>query len=153
MLKQLFFQTIKRLGAPVEIAPWATLRNQFFSMRVPSHWKVETMDGSTVIEPGNGSDAITITVRGNVHIPMTVTKQSILAMFAGPWDEEKVLMKRFPTHVEFNYSTVENGHVWHTRSFRKLDRMYLISINCDQSRWEADKETFLFCLESFKMRS
>jgi hypothetical protein len=130
-----------------------TFKADNFSINYPSNWITTNDNGIRNFFPKDEYGAVTISKYSDVDLTLEMTKQFILEMNEVKDNPDNVVATKKNNFLEFNYEHIDhiNKIKWITRAIRKGNDFYLLTINCELSKWPSSKLTFLNVLESFRV--
>ena len=152
IFKLLLILTLPGLHAFCQQEQLKTYRSERFSLQYPATWKTKDESGILNFYPEDDYGAITISYRSGIDFPLNKTRDLILEISEVNDNPANVKMTKKAAVTEFYYEHTSNNVKWITKAFRKKDDFYLVTVNCDLSRWDQEKLQFLKTLNSFKVK-
>lgn len=132
----------------------ATFQHQLFSISLPKTWKVNEENNIFNFFPLEDFGAVTISIHTGINFPLDKTKEFVLGMNKIKDDPNRVKVTRKGRITEFLYEHIDGELNWVTKVIRTNDDIcYILTINCDSKKWDAEQETFRQVLESFEVKS
>lgn len=122
-----------------------------FTLEYPSVWTNTNENGILNFFPRGNYGAVTFSSHSNIDFPLEKTKDYILDMYERKDKTENIKMTINGDLTEFHYEFVDQNVKWVTRAFRKGTDFYLLTINCDLDKWDANRTVFLKVANSLKL--
>jgi len=130
-----------------------TFDTEDFSISYPKIWKMANEDGGVYnFYPIEDYGAVSISVQKGVDLPMELTKKYILELHYVNGDPDLVEMTKKGDQTEFYFEAIEDNVIWVTKVIRKNSDFYLLTINCEESKWKLEKDQFLQVMNSVKIK-
>lgn len=123
-----------------------------FSIEYPISWQVTNEKGIINFFPKENYGALTFSFLPNIGFPLEKTRDFILEIHNSKDNPENVKMITKREITEFYYEHRDQNVKWATKAFRKNNEFFLLTINCEESKWEAEKHIFLKVMNSFKIK-
>lgn len=128
-----------------------TYKGDKFTLEYPVNWLTSNENGILNFFPKNNDAALTISYHAGINFPIEHTKAFILEMFEIKDKPTNVKMTTKGNVTEFYYEHIDKNVKWITKAFRRNEDLYLLTINCNLNKWEANKNTFINAMNSFKI--
>lgn len=129
----------------------ATYKGDKYTLDYPANWQTSNKDGILNFFPKENYGAITISYYTGINFPLEKTKAFILEMYEIKDKPTNVKMTTKGNVTEFYYEHIDKNVKWITKAFRRNTDFYLLTINCDLNKWEANKNTLINTMNSFKI--
>ena len=130
-----------------------TYRGNKFTIQYPDNWQISNEKGIVNFFPQDNYGAVTISVHSGINFSLAKTKSFIIEMNGSKENPNRVKMTKQASVTVFDYEYEAKGIKWVTRVFRKNNDLFLVTINCDDIYWDANKDAFLKVLHSFKLNA
>ena len=128
-----------------------TYKADKFTIEYPAIWETTNDNGTLNFFPKENYGAVTFSLHSGIDFPLEETKKFILEMYEKKDDPGKVKLIQKGDIAEFMYEFADKNVKWVTRAFRKKTDFYLLTINCDLDKWDANKDVFNKVINSFKL--
>ena len=122
-----------------------------YTLEYPVQWQTTNENGILNFFPIENFGALTLSRHSDIDFPLEKTKQFILDLNEIKDKPENVKMLRKGDIYEFTYQHIDKDVKWVTKAFRNKTDFYLLTINCELSKWGTNKEMFFKVINSFKI--
>lgn len=130
-----------------------TYQGNKYSIQYPEKWQMTNEKGIINFFPEENYGAVTISVHSGINFSLAKTKSFVIEMNDSKESPNNVKMTKQGSVTVFDYEYEAKGIKWVTRVFRKNNDLFLLTINCDDIYWDANKDAFLKVLHSFKLNT
>jgi len=124
--------------------------NNSFSIAYPADWLVADDDVFN-FSPVENCGAVTIGFFQGMDVSIEQLPNYIIATCQTEGDPSDITVQQNGDTTTFFYEYVKDNVNWVIKLVRRGTDIYLLAINCDGNRWEADKQAFLDTLKSFRL--
>jgi len=122
-----------------------------YTLEYPVEWQTTNENGILNFFPIENFGALTLSKHSDIDFPLENTKQVILDMYEIKDKPENVKMLRKGDIYEFTYQHVDKDVKWVTKAFRNKTDFYLLTVNCELSKWDTNKDMFFKVINTFKI--
>lgn len=127
----------------------ALYKNDKFSIEYAANWKTSNEDDAIIFSPGDfGMLVVTV---DTFNTTMEATRSLLLEAYEVKDKPENVKMTKKGNVTEFYYEYIKKNEKCILKAFRRNADFYVVAINCDLKKWDANKDAFLKALDSFRV--